>query len=118
METNSTNSRFRLSDVVDFCYANRKRRGFKDWSWTEIAGEIVYYDKHNQLHIVSDDQGICGVICISVAARQIFIHQIVCVRQGFPTLVAEWQKRYPDYTLAGLRDGKLKTYTRKNFYGK
>lgn len=111
---------YTLREVAAFCHANKRRNGFRDHTLVEIQRTILAASDRNNLHIVEDDYGICGVVLATEqpAQKRIYIHHIVAVRSGFATLVKEAFKRYPGYSIVGKRRDKLTTYTKRNLYGR
>ncbi len=114
--------RFTLKQVLDFCWEYRGKHGFKTFTYAQAAGAIVdAANNRNSLHVVSDDLGICGAIIITEKAESchIFIHHIFTTRLGFRTLIQEAFKRYPGYSVVGLRKQKQVTYNYRNLkYGR
>lgn len=116
----STHSLFTLKDVADFCYENKRHKGFKNYGRRLVEQQIIEACDNNRLYIAADDIGICGVVIVSrqYAQKRLYIHHIVCVRHGFRTLMDEAFRQFPDFTIAGLRNSKLVTFNKRNLYGR
>ena len=120
METCSTNTRYTLKQVVDFCWQHRGKHGFHNYTYEEASRAILYAADDNGLLIVCDDHGICGVVSFEEnhKGRSIFINHIFGIRDGFRTMIHECFKRYPGYSVAGFRGPKIVTYQPRNLkYG-
>lgn len=118
METCSIPQRFTLNDVVDFCYENKRHRGFSKFAKDEIAAHIIWANDNGKLSIVADSKGLCGVCTYSdyPASKSLYIHHIVTTRTGFPTFIAAAKHQFPDYTIKGLRSGKLITFNTRHLW--
>ena len=103
---------YTLKDVADFCYANRRRKAFKNWSYDEVACEVVLFAQKDRLLHVYDNQGICGVCLYSLrfVSRVIFIHHIVAVRSGFKTMCKHAVETHPGFQIQGQRNTKIVTF--------
>ena len=103
---------YTLSDVTTFCHKHRKVRGFKGFSYNEIAEAVIWAADNGKLIFVADSKGIIGV-CIYTIVRPVFkiyIHHIVAIRDGFSTLVSHCKDNFEHYSIAGSRNGKLVTF--------
>lgn len=107
---NSTATRFTLKEVVDFCVAHKKEKGFQEHNEDQIAHVIIEANKTNVLYIVADDIGLCGVCVARIDGPTLYVHEIICTRNGFKTLIEEATKRFPGLEIRGERNEKLKIY--------
>lgn len=112
--------RYTLKDVVDFCYANKRSRAFKQCGYEEIAAAVINADLANKLVIAEDNLGICGCAIITErpASRSVYVHQIVARRGGFVSLVNHALTKWPGYSISGYRKGAMMFYNERNFYGR
>lgn len=106
---------YTLKDLVDFCYKNKRHKGFREHTYERVAEQIVWAAKHNKLNLVEDQHGICGVIIATIypARKIIYVHHIVAVRAGFKLLIKVAAMKYPDYEITGLRNSKLVTFNKR-----
>lgn len=112
---------FTYKEIVDFCYANRRQKGFCKFEWDEIARHIFWATDNNCLFTIYDNHGLCGVCTVTIQkeAKRLYIHHIVAVRKGFATFIKTAFERYPGWTIQGLRSSKLVTFTERNLrYGR
>ena len=103
---------YTLKDVAEFCYLNKKRRAFYHHCFNDVAKKVVDFDNRCGLTIVEDFLGICGV-CLyqpKYNARIIYVHEIVCVRNGFKTLILKYAQDFPSFRVQGNR---LKGFSRE-----
>lgn len=111
---------FTLKDIVDFCYANKRKRAFKNHDYNDVARKIIWADEKHFLHYIesADHASITGVVIAEVhhAARTIFIHEIVGLRGAMAELAAEAFRRYPNFKIQGQRNGITKTFTKENLW--
>jgi hypothetical protein len=111
---------YTLKEVAEFCYANKRQQAFRGCTFEQVARDVIRADRDNKLHIAADDIGLCGVVIATEqpATKRVYINQIVTVRRGFRILVEEAFKRFPDYSIAGIRYSTLKVFTKRNLYGR
>lgn len=102
-------TRFTLNDVVDFCWANKRKRAFKGYTYEEVCRIVIYAANNGLLKTVEDDQGICGAAIFKAADKKVFVDFLVAVRGGFATFVDYYKREFPDHKLAAYRDNKLVT---------
>lgn len=108
---NSTATRFTLNEIVWFCLQNG-RKAFGNDDTEQIMRAILRADAENKLYVVSDDKGICGVGAATIYDDVIYVHFLVCQRNGFKTFLDFAHKRFPGREIRGERNNKLKIYWR------
>ena len=106
----STHSRFTLEDVAQFCWENKKRRGFKGFSFEEVCKVIIIAAQKDMLKLVQDEHGICGVAVLRANDNKVFVDFLIAVRGGFKTFVDYYKKNFSGFLLQGERDGKVVTF--------
>ena len=112
--------RFTLKEILEFCWNNRGKNGFKHFTKEEAAATIVSAANYNNLDTFYDDNGICGAIIYTANAadRFVYVHHIFAIRGGFRSMIQEAFQRYPGYSVVGLRRQKDRTYNQRNLkYG-
>jgi len=109
---------FTLKDVADFAYKYRRRKAFKECTYAAVGNLIIEAANENNLHIVECDGRLVGVCIMSAhyATKHLFVHNIVCVENGFRTFINEAYKRFPDYQIKGERNGKIVTFNKHNLW--
>lgn len=109
---------YTVKDLVDFCWRNKKRNGFKKHTWEEIARHLIWAVENNKLHTMEDNTGICGVVVATFKefSKAIYIHHIVAVHRGFEAFIQFAFERYPEYAIQGMRHGKLITFNKKHLW--
>jgi hypothetical protein len=109
---------FTLEDIANFCYDHRRFKGFKEFAFTEVCETVLWAANNDKLVWVHDDEGVCGVCIYTVhkPLRTIYVHHIVATRTGFVTLIEQAKRQFPDYNIAGLRNGKVITFNKKHLW--
>lgn len=111
---NSTDTQYTLRDLLLFCIKNRKRRGFKNHSYVQIASHLVKAAENKMLLHVKDEHGLCAVCTFSDYGDRLYVHHIVAIRSGFASLVKHAVEHYPGRLIIGQRGQKLRTFTIRN----
>lgn len=113
---------FTLNDIARFCYDNQKSRN-KDGkiikrSFDEWARIVVGVTEVGKLHSVESEDELVGVCIATIRpySKVVYVHEIICVKNGFKTFIKEAFRRYPDFRIAGLRNKQQKTYTKDNLW--
>lgn len=110
-----------LAHVTEFCYTHQQHRDHKGVlqrkELNEWALKVITAAKVNKLYVVDNkDKALIGV-CIGTeypATKRVYVHEIVCIENAFPTFVRELKLRFPGYRVQGTRAGKLTTYNPEN----
>lgn len=111
-----------LEQVVVFCYQNQRRYNKSEFigrTCKEWANIITSAAERNKLYIVETPENQLIGACVATerpASKTIWVHDIVCRSNAFPTFIKELFKRFPDYKVSGKRNNKETTYTRKNLW--
>lgn len=114
---------YTLKDCAEFCFKYQLRRDknsvvcFKDQrDWNII---IIEAAKRNRLYTVENAQKQLIGVCVATeypATVRIFVDEIICIENAFPTFIRELKQRFPGYRVQGNRAGKVKTYNQKDLY--
>lgn len=105
--------RFTLEQVVDFCWANKGKRAFKDFTYEQVAFVVLKANQNKMLQLVQDNQGLCGVLIFRVQHDHLFIDYLVTVREGFLTFLDYYQRFFNHLPIRAERKGKILTYTNR-----
>lgn len=112
-----------LKDLAEFCHKHQKRR--------EKSGQLCYRDIRQWGHLIVDaadknklylvetkDSRLIGVAIATQrpATKSLYVHEIVCKSNAFPTFVKTAFGRFPDYIIKGKRNNKILTYNKKNLW--
>lgn len=103
---------YTLKDIADFCYSNRRKKGFKGFTYQEVCEVVVWAADNEKLAYIHDDKDILGVCIYSIVVKTIYIHHIVCIRNGFKLLINHAKNLYPGFAISGLRNGKVVTFNK------
>lgn len=107
--------RYTLKDVVDFCWNNKKHKGFKDHGYEHVADRVLWAADNGKLLIIEDNHGLCGICIFTRYPDWIYIHHIVATREGFRNIAADLAERFGRIPIKGLRSSKLVTYHFKDY---
>lgn len=105
---------YTLKDILEFCYLHRGARGFKGYNARRMAGELLRAKNRNMLYITADDQGICGVLIVTLHNNWIYVHHIICVRTGFRTFIDYMRRKCSNMELYGKRGNKVINFSKLN----
>lgn len=110
--------RYTLKDVTNFCYKNKRVKGFRAFEWDEVGETILWAADNGKLCFVVDGKGICGVVVFTVIKdfKRLYIHHIVAVRKGFRMLIDVAFRHFKDYSIVGMRNGKLITFNKRHLW--
>ena len=102
---------------MDFVYTERWGKDFADWSWADIAYEVVTAFRANELHVIQHEDQIKGIIIASVNLAQKTCHVKHILRsKGFGSrdFIATCNKLIsqvaPDCVFTGKRAGVFRSY--------
>lgn len=102
---------------MDFIFAERWGKDFLDWSWADIAYEVVTASSANELHVIQDQGEIKGIIIASINIAQKTCHVKHVLRSkgfGSRAFIATCKHLIsqvaPDCVFTGKRAGILRSY--------
>lgn len=94
------------------------QRVFPGWRSDQLMWHLAETLRDGELYVAADEDRIYGVIIAEIdhTTQQICVSSIITsTDQTFKTFVIKWAGMYPDYTVVGRRNGKLRHYKLRNF---
>jgi hypothetical protein len=109
------NHQFTLEDIANYFWTHRGRKSFISFTYEQVAITVLKAARDGELKYVTNNNEIIGATIFQYDHKAKIIHckQLAADSLGFKTLLRTGLEGHEDYTITGLRLGKLKVFDKR-----